>query len=86
MWGAIAGGVLLIIFLSVMLPLGFGVSNTMINAYPRADWSATMNSTINQLSSQISTSFSLFTILPLIIAASILIAVLFGVFRKGGGR
>ncbi len=77
----VMGGILLIVFLSVMIPIGMGVSNNLINAFPRDTWTTEMNTTINTLTGQTAGAFSLFTVIPIVVAAGIIIAVLFAVFR-----
>lgn len=84
MLNLIAGAVVTIVFLAVMIPIGMGISNSMLTAYDRSTWTSTMNNTATQLQSQTASAFSLFTILPLVIGAGIIITVLFAVFRMRG--
>ena len=84
MLNLIAGAVVTIVFLAVMIPIGMGISNSVLNSYDRSAWTATMNTTATQLQAQTASAFSLFTILPLVIGAGIIITVLFAVFRARG--
>jgi len=84
MLNLIAGAVVTIVFLAVMIPIGMGISNNVLTAYDRSTWTTQMNSTATQLQAQTSSAFSLFTILPLVIGAGIIITVLFAVFRARG--
>ena len=77
----IAGAVVAIVFLAVMIPIGMGISNSVLNSYDRSTWTTAMNSTASQLQAQTASAFSLFTIIPLVIGAGIIITVLFAVFR-----
>lgn len=77
----IAAGVVAIVFLAVMIPIGMGISNNVLNAYDRSGWTAAMNSTVDQLQAQTASAFSLFTIIPLVVGAGIIITVLFAIFR-----
>jgi len=84
MLNLIAGAVVTIVFLAVMIPIGMGISNSVLNSYDRSTWTETMNTSVTQLQAQTASAFSLFTILPLVIGAGIIITVLFAVFRARG--
>ncbi|MEN3051893.1 MAG: hypothetical protein ABC596_08805 [Candidatus Methanosuratincola petrocarbonis] len=79
--GLVATGVLVVVFLAMMLPIGLGLSNSLLNSYDRSNWTAEMNNTVTNLQTQMTSSFDLFTIIPLVVAAGIVIAILFAVFK-----
>ena len=81
----VTGIIIAIIFVAVMLPLGIYVTDQVLNAMPQPT-NPSLSTALNNTVSNVGSAFNITSIVPIVMVAGGIIAVLMGYLYVGGNE